>query len=119
MSRPTAPFYDYDDVKFVKPYYLTAGLGLVDDFVRGHSAGEILPPNWLGGRPACADADPEVFYPGKGDHYSATLAKRICRNCPCIEACKEHSIDERHGVWGGLTETDRRVLRVRRKLSRT
>lgn len=113
MSRPARPFYDDDDVQFVKPYYATAGLGMVDGFVRGHEAGEGLPENWLPHRPLCADTDPEVFFPGVGDHWSAAMAKRICRSCPCLAACREHGIEERHGIWGGLSEHERRVIRKR------
>jgi WhiB family transcriptional regulator, redox-sensing transcriptional regulator len=39
-------------------------------------------------------------------------AKAICRVCPVIEACREHSltIREQFGIWGGLTELERREV---------
>ncbi len=39
-------------------------------------------------------------------------AKAICRVCPVIDDCKEHSLSirEQFGIWGGLTETERREI---------
>lgn len=59
----------------------------------------------------CAQTDPEAFFPAKGG--STRDAKRICQRCPeraeCLEFALEH--DERFGVWGGLSERERRRLR--------
>lgn len=59
---------------------------------------------------ACRTADPDLFFPGSDD--AADEAVRICRGCPVIEECREWALDMRvrYGVWGGLTETDRRRL---------
>ncbi len=42
-------------------------------------------------------------------------AKAVCRQCPVIDECLGYALDARepHGVWGGLTETERRDLLVR------
>lgn len=64
----------------------------------------------------CRGVDPEIFYPVNED--DATEAKEICVLCPVREPCLEHALGhrEKHGVWGGLTERERRrVLRRRRK----
>lgn len=39
-------------------------------------------------------------------------AKKICFSCPVLGACREYAIDirEPHGVWGGLSEQERRAL---------
>lgn len=59
---------------------------------------------------ACRDADPDLFFPGPdGDPGEAV---RICRGCPVLEECREWALETRvaFGVWGGLTERDRRRL---------
>ena len=64
----------------------------------------------------CRGVDPEIFHPGDEDDPSA--AKEICAVCPVREACLEYALTvrEKFGVWGGLTERERRrVLRRRRR----
>jgi WhiB family redox-sensing transcriptional regulator len=66
----------------------------------------------------CLGADPEVFYPPSDLDEAADEAKAICVICPVREPCLEHAIvaRERQGVWGGLTERERRrLVRQRRK----
>jgi WhiB family redox-sensing transcriptional regulator len=66
----------------------------------------------------CRGVDPEVFYPVSDDDEDAEEAKSICALCPVREACLEFALTtrEKNGVWGGLTERERRrVLRRRRK----
>ncbi len=59
----------------------------------------------------CLDADPEAFFPEKGG--STREAKRICAACEVREACLEYALahDERFGIWGGLSERERRRLK--------
>lgn len=59
----------------------------------------------------CVNADAEVFFPEKGG--STREAKRICADCPVIVDCLNHALDneERFGIWGGLSEQERRTLR--------
>jgi len=56
----------------------------------------------------CLDADPEAFFPEKGG--STREAKRICAACPVREECLQYALDndERFGIWGGLSERERR-----------
>ncbi len=66
----------------------------------------------------CLGADPEIFYPSCDE--AAGEAKAICMICPVREPCLEHAISarERQGVWGGLTERERRrLVRQRRRLA--
>jgi WhiB family redox-sensing transcriptional regulator len=65
---------------------------------------------------ACRGVDPEVFHPTEEEDPSR--AQAICAECPVQEVCLEHAlaVREKHGVWGGLTERERRrVLRQRRR----
>jgi WhiB family redox-sensing transcriptional regulator len=67
-------------------------------------------------RAACRGIDPDIFYPVTDEE--AEEAKAICASCPVHQLCLEHALAhrERDGVWGGLTERERRrVLRQRRK----
>ena len=59
----------------------------------------------------CLDADPEAFFPEKGG--STREAKRICAICPVQQDCLSHALenDERFGIWGGMSERERRRLR--------
>lgn len=59
----------------------------------------------------CLDADPEAFFPEKGG--STREAKRICGACPVRNECLEHALvnDERFGIWGGLSERERRRMK--------
>jgi WhiB family transcriptional regulator, redox-sensing transcriptional regulator len=59
----------------------------------------------------CLDADPEAFFPEKGG--STREAKRICGQCEVREECLEYALenDERFGIWGGMSERERRRLK--------
>ena len=60
---------------------------------------------------ACRGADLAVFFPERGE--SAGPARRVCAACPVRQACLDYAISNRiaYGVWGGLTERERRALR--------
>jgi WhiB family transcriptional regulator, redox-sensing transcriptional regulator len=64
-------------------------------------------------RALCAQTDPEAFFPEKGG--STREAKKVCTGCEvrveCLEYALEH--DERFGIWGGLSERERRKLKRR------
>ena len=66
-------------------------------------------------RAACRGTDLNVFFPGRGE--SAEPARRICAGCPVRQPCLEFALShgEVHGIWGGLTERDRRALRTRHR----
>lgn len=59
----------------------------------------------------CAQTDPEAFFPEKGG--STREAKRICLGCEVRDKCLEYALanDERFGIWGGLSERERRRLK--------
>ena len=59
----------------------------------------------------CAQTDPEAFFPEKGG--STREAKRVCSSCTVRAECLEYALanDERFGIWGGLSERERRKLK--------
>ncbi len=67
-------------------------------------------------RGACNGLDPAVFFPDSEEN--AEEAKSICAECVVRLSCLEHAlaVRERDGVWGGLTEKERRrMIRQRRR----
>jgi WhiB family transcriptional regulator, redox-sensing transcriptional regulator len=62
-------------------------------------------------RSLCAQTDPEAFFPEKGG--STREAKKICVGCEVRAECLEYALanDERFGIWGGLSERERRRLK--------
>lgn len=62
----------------------------------------------------CAQTDPEAFFPEKGG--STREAKATCRRCDVTHDCLVYALesDQRHGIWGGTSESDRRKLKKRR-----
>lgn len=59
----------------------------------------------------CSQTDPEAFFPEKGG--STREAKKICSQCSVRSECLEYALanDERFGIWGGLSERERRRLK--------
>jgi WhiB family redox-sensing transcriptional regulator len=70
-------------------------------------------------RAACRTEDPELFFP-VGNTGPALLqitkAKAVCFRCPVASACLSWALDNRQdaGVWGGMSEDERRALTRRR-----
>ena len=64
---------------------------------------------------ACRDLDTAIFFPDSEEDSGPALA--VCASCPVRQACLEFALITRQddGVWGGLTETERRRLRRRRQ----
>lgn len=58
----------------------------------------------------CRGTDPDVFFPNQG--ASAAPARRICNDCPVIDPCGRWALTQRipDGVWGGMSENQRRQL---------
>lgn len=74
----------------------------------------IDPPTWTE-RALCAETDPEIFFPEKGG--TTAPAKLVCSRCAVTTECLEAALarDERFGIWGGMSERERRRLRRSRK----
>lgn len=64
------------------------------------------------GEGACTQHDPELWF-APGGSLDAAIARRIClEDCLVRETCLAYALErrERHGIWGGLTERERRRL---------
>lgn len=68
---------------------------------------------------ACRDGDAKLFFPPENERSRSrsrsrreAAAKQLCRTCPVRSACLHHALSARepHGVWGGLTESERAHL---------
>lgn len=66
----------------------------------------------------CMGVDPDLFFPERG--ASTREAKEVCRGCVVQEDCLEYALanGEKFGIWGGLSERERRRIRRRRSLER-
>jgi WhiB family redox-sensing transcriptional regulator len=68
-------------------------------------------PAWMADG-VCAQVDPELFFPEKGG--SSKSAKAVCMSCDVRAECAAYAVESTdllHGIWGGLSERDRRPLR--------
>lgn len=68
--------------------------------------------NWAA-RGLCRDGSPDALFAKGAAQQSAKL---ICKNCPVVAECLADALDNRteFGVWGGMTERERRALLRRR-----
>ena len=74
-------------------------------------------PDWRD-QAACRDADPELFFPDddiRSARAQVKTAKLICRGCPVSATCLSWALasGQEAGIWGGLTEDERRRLHRR------
>ena len=63
---------------------------------------------------ACRGMDPNSFHPPKGGGgRMVRQAKAVCSDCPVKQPCLDYAIAnvELRGIWGGLTEYERRSIR--------
>ena len=76
--------------------------------------GPLATASWVD-HAVCAQTDPESFFPEKGG--STRDAKKICEGCPVTVPCLQYALDnnERHGIYGGLSERERRRMLNNRK----
>lgn len=66
----------------------------------------------------CMGVDPDLFFPERGD--STREAKEVCRGCVVRDDCLDHALanGEKFGIWGGLSERERRRVRRSRTIER-
>ena len=66
----------------------------------------------------CLGVDPDLFFPERG--ASTKEAKAVCRGCEVRAECLEYALThgEKFGIWGGLSERERRRVRRQRALER-
>jgi WhiB family redox-sensing transcriptional regulator len=73
---------------------------------------------------ACRTADPDLFFGSDREFVTARQkreaeAKAVCAGCPVRDACLAYALDsgQDYGIWGGLTEDERRALLRQRRAS--
>ncbi len=66
----------------------------------------------------CLGVDSDLFFPERG--ASTKEAKEVCRGCVVREDCLEYALQngEKFGIWGGMSERERRRIRRQRALAR-
>lgn len=66
----------------------------------------------------CLGVDPDLFFPERG--ASTREAKEVCKGCVVRGDCLEYALvnGEKFGIWGGLSERERRRIRRQRTLTR-
>lgn len=76
----------------------------------------VTPEPWMK-QSACRDADPELFFPIRGDNN--VEAKAICRRCEVRAECLEYATHTRQqwGTWGGLSAEERTGKHKNRRAS--
>lgn len=65
---------------------------------------------------ACSGLDPGLFFPL--DDAQAAPAKAVCNECGVRQRCLDYALGyrEHDGIWGGMTESERRrIIRQRRR----
>jgi WhiB family redox-sensing transcriptional regulator len=69
-------------------------------------------------RANCLGVDPDLFFPERG--ASTREAKSVCRGCDVRLECLEYALGhgEKFGIWGGLSERERRRVRRERAIAR-
>ena len=66
----------------------------------------------------CLGVDHDLFFPERG--ASTREAKEVCRGCIVRAQCLEYALvhSEKFGIWGGMSERERRRIRRQRSLAR-
>lgn len=68
----------------------------------------------------CREIGGDMWFPepGVATGYAVDWAIQICKSCPLQQPCAEWGIKhELHGIWGGLTHTDRMKIRRERGIT--
>ena len=65
----------------------------------------------------CREVNPGTFFSPEAERgmrrqRREEAAKALCARCPVIDRCRTHAltVQEPYGVWGGLSESERRLL---------
>ncbi|MCU1645260.1 MAG: Sporulation regulatory protein WhiB [Nocardia sp.] len=97
---------------------LTEGVEMKQQPMTGRSLfnlDELGPQRWRE-QALCAQTDPDAFFPEVGG--SGRTGKRICEGCDVRKQCLDYALahDQRFGIWGGMTEAERRRYSQQRRL---
>lgn len=68
-------------------------------------------------RAACRGGETRLFFPDPDDRECGAAAKAICATCPVLRSCRAWAMAHpaERGIWGGLTEAERRDARRRNR----
>ena len=90
-------------------------MNLLATMINDATTGEV--PTWQR-KANCMGVDPDLFFPERG--ASTREAKEVCRGCVVREDCLEYALanGEKFGIWGGMSERERRRIRRSRALAR-
>ncbi|MDH3190921.1 MAG: WhiB family transcriptional regulator [Acidimicrobiia bacterium] len=75
---------------------------------------DAIPINDWKDRAACIGYPDELFFPiGEINESQIEMALEICASCKVTEECLEYALEsnQRAGIWGGTTESERKSLR--------
>lgn len=64
-------------------------------------------PEWMSDA-ACRGLDTDLFFPPCG--APTKDARAVCARCPVKEPCGEYGMEDKYGIFGGLTGASRRVI---------
>jgi WhiB family transcriptional regulator, redox-sensing transcriptional regulator len=95
-------------------------MAIGSDLIRSVKSG---PGPWRLAGACSGSGDPQLWYPeGDGPQFTRQIqrAKLACAGCPVRPECRAHAfeVNEEHGIWGGLTEQERRSIRRARATAR-
>jgi WhiB family redox-sensing transcriptional regulator len=96
--------------------------GIVERGIPDRGAGKVRNMDWRH-RAACRDEDPELFFP-IGNTGPALMqieeARAVCHRCEVVDVCLKWAIESGQdaGVWGGMSEDERRALKRRNARAR-
>ncbi|MFT5224121.1 MAG: WhiB family redox-sensing transcriptional regulator [Glaciecola sp.] len=104
----------------VEPLAFARGFDILGAHVSISPLASVPPPQPWEDRAACRDQDPTLFFgPNRFEPKHERLSREaaaveICRSCTVRRECLVYAQDasEVFGVWGGLTETDRKTGHV-------
>ena len=80
-------------------------------YERGLAAVNIEPRRGWRHEAACLGLDPNLFFPEVGNNSGVARARQTCTPCPVQLECLQAGLGRQHGIWGGTTDRDRRVIR--------
>ncbi len=80
----------------------------------GATVAVFVRPDWYD-QALCLGAGPRLFYAERGE--GSGIARQVCAECEVRQACLEFALErnECHGMWGGLSERERRGMVIRRR----
>lgn len=64
---------------------------------------------------ACAETDPDMFFPDMGDWLTSKSALEICGTCPVVQQCKALGMQFEHGIFGGMSARSRGIAKRSKK----